>query len=197
MPSEQSPVIYLIGGPNGAGKTTFAREFLPSRVREFLNADLIAAGLSPLDPAAAAIPAARLLLTRLRDLLAAKTSFAVESTLSGRTYLNTLRDAKEAGYTITLTYLWLPSADFSRRRVGQRVRHGGHHVPTPDVQRRYLPSVRNFFELYLPLADDTFLFEAAKQPPPLVASWHGTSLSIAKPEVYEHIRAQVQHAGGT
>ena len=191
MPSEPSPVIYVIGGPNGAGKTTFAREFLPNRVREFLNADLIAAGLSPLDPAAAAIPAARLLLTRLRDLLAARKSFAVESTLSGRTYVNTLHDAREAGYRIFVAYLWLPSAEYSRRRVQQRVRHGGHDVPTADVQRRYLPSVRNFFTVYLPLADEATLHRATTQPPELVARWLGTAIEIRRPEIYELIRASL------
>ena len=118
MPVARSPVIYAIGGPNGAGKTTFAREFLPAvGVDEFLNADLLAAGLSPLRPAAMAVPAARLLLKRWRELVAAKTDFGFESTFSGRTYAAMLREARLAGYSVKVCYLWLPSARLSLRRV--------------------------------------------------------------------------------
>jgi predicted ABC-type ATPase len=105
-----APVIYIIGGPNGAGKTTFAREFLPAaQVVEFLNADLLAAGLSPLRPGTMAVRSARLLLSRWRELLALRRDFAFESTLSGRTYAGMLRQARAAGYEVRLCYLWLPN----------------------------------------------------------------------------------------
>ena len=189
--SEDSPVIYAIGGPNGAGKTTFAREFLPAvGIEPFLNADSLAAGLSPLRPEAMAIPAARLLLERWRALVAARTSFAFESTFSGRTYAPMLRAARAAGYTVNVCYLWLPSDRASLMRVRSRVREGGHHVPPEDIQRRYLPSVRNFFELYLPLSDVTLLYEAAVKPPICVARWTAASLEVFQPETYEKIRRQ-------
>ena len=192
-PANHPPTIYAIGGPNGAGKTTFAREFLPAVGTEtFLNADSIEAGLSPLRPEAMAVPAARLLLKRWRDLVAARASFAFESTFSGRTYAPMLREAKAAGYLVKVCYLWLPSDSASLRRVRQRVRKGGHNVPAEDIRRRYPLSVRNFFELYLPLADVTLLNQAATSSPPrLVARWAGSSLEILQPEVYETIRQQI------
>ena len=190
-PADDPPVIYAIGGPNGAGKTTFAREFLPAvGIEPFLNADSLAAGLSPLRPEAMAVPAARLLLKRWRDLVAARTNFAFESTFSGRTYATMLRDARATGYSVRVCYLWLPSETASLRRVRNRVRHGGHNVPPEDIRRRYLPSVRNFFELYLPLADVTFLYEAINPPPRIVARWSGESLQVLRPDVYERIYNQ-------
>ena len=189
--ASERPVVYAIGGPNGAGKTTFAREFLPAvGVEQFLNADSIAAGLSPLKPEAMAIPAARLLLKRWRELVTARTSFAFESTFSGRTYAPMLRDIKAAGYFVQVCYLWLPSADTSLRRVRRRVLKGGHNVPPEDIRRRYLLTVRNFFELYLPLADVTLLYRAAHGSPQLVARWSGSSLEVLQPEVYERIHKQ-------
>jgi len=187
------PVVYVIGGPNGAGKTTFAREFLPAaRVVEFLNADLLAAGLSPLQPGAMAVRSARLLLTRWRELVSAQRDFAFESTLSGRTYAGMLRQARAAGYQVRLCYLWLPSVTMSLRRVRQRVRKGGHDVPEADLRRRFLPSLRNFFSLYLPLADEALLFNAAGRPPQLVARWKGQTALLMEPELYDHIQNQIE-----
>jgi predicted ABC-type ATPase len=143
------PQIYLIGGPNGAGKTTFARHFLPAvGIREFLNAASIAAGRSPLDPPAAAIRAARLLLTRWRELVQKGLNFGFESTLSGLTYAAMLRESKSQGYQINLCYLHLATVLHSIRRVRERVRKGGHNVPLADLKRRFLPSLRNFFQVY-------------------------------------------------
>ena len=191
MAAKHPPVVYVIGGPNGAGKTTFAREFLPAaEVVEFLNADLLAAGLSPLRPEAVAIQAARLLLKRWRDLVASGANFAFESTLSGRTYAAMLRDARDAGYSVRISYLWLPNAAFSLRRVRQRVRRGGHDVPPPDVRRRFLPSLRNFFTLYLPLADEALLFQGAFHPPQLVASWKRGNPMVLNFRTYARIQRQ-------
>ena len=188
-----APVIYVIGGPNGAGKTTFARAFLPSaRVVEFLNADLLAAGLSPLQPSTMAVRSARLLLERWRELLALKQDFAFESTLSGRTYATMLRDAQAAGYEVRLCYLWLPSVSMSLRRVRQRVFKGGHDVPDADLRRRFLPSLRNFFTLYLPLANEALLFNAASQPPLMIARWQNQKSHLINPELYDYIQKQIK-----
>src|SRR6202521_2626730 len=96
------PKCIVIGGPNGAGKTTFAREFLPRGrgVLNFVNADLIAAGLSPLRPALAARAAGRLVLAELDRLAMARQDFAFESTLSGKGYVERLRQWKRRGYPI-------------------------------------------------------------------------------------------------
>ena len=188
-----APVIYVIGGPNGAGKTTFAREFLPAaKVVEFLNADLLAAGLSPLQPSTMAVRSARLLLGRWRELLALRRDFAFESTLSGRTYAGMLREARAAGYEVRLCYLWLPNVAMSLSRVRQRVCKGGHDVPEADLRRRFLPSLRNFFSLYLPLVDEALLFNAAGSPPKLIARWQGRTALLIEPEIYDRIQKQIE-----
>lgn len=184
--------IFIICGPNGAGKTTFAREFLPAAsITEFLNADSIAAGLSPLDPPLASIRAARLLLARWRELVTSRTSFGFESTLSGRTYATMLRAAKDADYRVRICYLALPSVRYSIRRVRERVRKGGHDVPLVDLRRRFLPSLENFFRLYLPLADSATLHDAGLHPPRLVASWNEGRLKIDNIPKYERFLNQI------
>lgn len=191
MTHPHTPVVYIIGGPNGAGKTTFAREFLPAaNVVEFLNADLLAAGLSPLQPSTMAVRSGRLLLARWRELMALRRDFAFESTLSGRTYAGMLREARAAGYEIRLCYLWLPNVGMSIRRVHQRVRKGGHGVPEADLRRRYMPSLRNFLALYLPLANEGLLFNAAGSPPQLIAQWRDQNVGIMNRRLYEHIQKQ-------
>jgi predicted ABC-type ATPase len=149
-----SPTIYLIGGCNGAGKTTFARDYLPREVKclRFFNADEIARGLSPLDPRAGAIKAARILLNEVHDSIKTRETFALESTLSGVTYVRTLRQARTSGYEIELHYLWLATPEEAIGRVRRRVRAGGHDVPEPDVRRRFERSLHHLVSDYLPLA---------------------------------------------
>ncbi|MCX6969409.1 MAG: zeta toxin family protein [Verrucomicrobia bacterium] len=186
---DNSPILYLIGGPNGAGKTTFAKQFLPAvGVMEFLNADSLAAGLSPLDPPLAATRAARLLLSRWKELVNGRQSFAFESTLSGRTYATMIRTAKAQGYRLHLSYLYLETVQHSIRRVRERVKKGGHDVPVSDLKRRFLPSLHHFFDLYLPLSDEALLYNFTLQPPPLVAAWRNGKLNVHSPADYESIR---------
>ncbi len=183
-----APILYLIGGPNGAGKTTFARQFLPAiGVMEFLNADSLAAGLAPLDPPSAGIRAARLLLSRWKELVGAKRSFAFESTLSGLTYAAMIREAKAQGYQLHLCYLYLATVQHTIRRVRERVKKGGHDVPLTDLKRRFLPSLRNFLDRYLPLADHATLYDSTLQTPRLVAEWHDSNLTVKHPRLYEQI----------
>ena len=148
------PTIYLIAGCNGAGKTTFAREFLPIEVKclRFFNADEIARGLSPLDPGAGAVQAGRLLLRQIEASLRRRETFALESTLSGKTYLHLFRRARRLGYEIELHYLWLSSPAQAIARVRQRVRMGGHNVPETDIRRRFERSLVHLIGHYLPLA---------------------------------------------
>lgn len=159
---------------------------------EFLNADLLAAGLSPLQPSTMAVRSARLLLGRWRELLALQRNFVFESTLSGRTYAGMLREARRAGYEVRLCYLWLPNVAISLGRVRQRVRKGGHDVPETDLRRRFLPSLRNFFSLYLPLADEALLFNAAGSPPKLIARWQGLGAILIEPKIYDRIQKQIE-----
>ena len=131
----QPPTVYVIAGPNGAGKTTFANEFLPDFVhcREFLNADLIAAGLSPFAPETQNVRAGRLLLTRIKELTAAKMSFGFETTLSGRGYVRMLTEMKRTGYRIVLFFLGLADVDVAIARVKNRVRQGVHLTMCPKT----------------------------------------------------------------
>lgn len=165
-----NPTLCIIGGCNGAGKTTLARELLPRMgLMRFLNADEIARGLSPLDPTLSAFKAGRLVIEEARTMLAAGTSFALESTLGGRTYVAMLRRAKERGYRIVLHYLAIASADQAVERVRLRVRMGGHHVPADDVARRYERSRRHFLDDYLPLADEWGVWNNEVPPPREIA----------------------------
>jgi predicted ABC-type ATPase len=160
----------VIAGPNGAGKTTFARRYLPNnaRVIHFVNADLIAAGLSPLKPELASIAAARTVLAEIDRLATARAEFAFESTLSGRTYVRRLESWRRAGYRVEIVYLKLKSPQLALRRVAARVRQGGHHVARADVLRRYARGWRNFEMIYRPLADSWAIYENSGEAPQLL-----------------------------
>jgi len=159
------PVCLVIGGPNGAGKTTFAREFLPREagILRFVNADLIAAGLSPLKPELAALAAGRLLLAEIDRLAAARVDFAFESTLSGLGYAARMRSWKAAGYRVEIVFLKLASVRLALRRVAARVRQGGHAVPAADVRRRFARGWRNFNATYRPLADAWAVYDNSEE----------------------------------
>jgi predicted ABC-type ATPase len=169
--SVDGPNVYVIAGPNGAGKTTFATEFLPDFVecREFLNADLIAAGLSPFAPESQNVRAGQLLLERIDEVRKGRRDFGFETTLSGRSYARLLRQMREDGYRVNLFFLWLPCADMAVARVANRVRQGGHNVPEHDIRRRYVAGQRNLFGLYRPLVSAWWLYDASHLPPTLVA----------------------------
>ena len=145
----------VIAGPNGAGKTTFAREFLPkdAGIIHFVNADLIAGGLSPLNPELAVLASGRIFLAELDRLAKAQLDFAFETTLSGLVYLNRLKQWKSAGYRVEIVFLRLASPQIALRRIAARVKQGGHDVPQADVIRRFERGWRNFREVYRTLAD--------------------------------------------
>ena len=168
----KTPTIYLIGSCNGAGKTTFAKEFLPKEVKclRFLNADEIARGLSPLDPRAGAVKAARLLLTEFRSFVRRDETFALESTLSGKSYIRLLKNARRRGFEIHLYYLWLPNPAIAIARVHERVMKGGHDVPTPDIRRRFGRSLQHLVNEYAPLAAKWAVWDNQLSPPRLLAT---------------------------
>ena len=153
MPSERK--IIVIAGPNGAGKTTFARAYLPFEPAcpIFVNADLIAAGVSPLRPEAAAFRAGRLMLEEIDRHARQGRSFAFETTLAGLGYVRRIRRWRSRGYTVKLIYLPLASPEEALRRVEQRVRQGGHRIPEDVVRRRFHRSVANFRNVYCDLVD--------------------------------------------
>ena len=161
------PRAFIIAGPNGAGKTTFARSFLPddARCMTFINADLIAAGLSPFRPDAAALQAMRLMVEAMRECVTSHRDFAIETTLSGRSYLHLIRTWKEARYSVKIIFLTLPTVDEAIARVRQRVSLGGHHVPDDVVRRRFIQGWTNFETLYRPLADAWAVYDSSGSTP--------------------------------
>lgn len=168
------PKILIIAGPNGAGKTTFARAFLPQEAQcpRFINADLIAAGLSPFAPEAAAIKAGRLMLHEIEESAARRESFAFETTLSGLNYLRRIAGWRQAGYRVSLFFLRLPTVEMAIERVAERVRHGGHSVPDETVRRRFVAGWRNFETFYRPAVDSWALYDNSGGDPVLI-EWGG------------------------
>jgi len=163
--------IVIIAGPNGAGKTTFAREFLPFEAGcpLFINADLIAAGLSPFDPDAAAFRAGRLMLTEIDRNAAAGESFAFETTLSGHTYIQRVRSWRSAGFVVKVLFLSLRNPEEAIARVALRVQQGGHDVPPEVIRRRFVAGMKNFMDVYRFEVDYWRLFDNSGQSPVLLS----------------------------
>ena len=167
--TDSPPKIIIIAGPNGAGKTTFAREFLPNEADclQFVNADLIAAGLSPFAPEAAALQAGRLMLTQIADHLAHRRSFAFETTLSGVAYAHQIPKWRTWGYAVALHFLALPDADMAVARVAQRVKQGGHNIPEAVIRRRFVAGLANL-PRYCELVDDWDVYDNSGPKPILI-----------------------------
>lgn len=181
--------VYVVAGPNGAGKTTFAREFLPhyAKCPNFVNADLIAQGLSPFIPRAAAIKAGKLVLTRIRDFAGIGADFGFETTLSGKTCLNLFKRLKACGYRVHVFFLWVPGPSLSLIRIKDRVASGGHDVPAEDIERRFGRSIANFFKLYKPLVNSWVLFNNAGTKPVLIAKGNNGHTEIIDGMLFENI----------
>jgi len=147
--------VIIIAGPNGAGKTTFAEEFLPGEagLPVFINADLIAAGLSPFAPEVGALRAGRLMLREIDRCAAEGRSFAFETTLSGHTYLHRVDAWRRDGFVVELIFLSLDSEEEALARVAMRVRQGGHDVAAEVIRRRFAAGMRNFLTVYRHLVD--------------------------------------------
>lgn len=184
--AETRPILLVIGGPNGAGKTTFAREYLTREMKglRFLNTDEIARGLSPFDVDSVAFKAGRIFLEEMKGEIAEGNSLAIESTLSGKAHAKIIRDAKASGYLIRVHFLWIPSAKFSRKRVTQRTKQGGHDVPTDAIMRRFPRIFRNLVDLYLPLADEWKIWDSSETPPKQLAN-HNSHVISSLSEFFE------------
>ena len=161
---------YIIGGPNGAGKTTFANEFLPIEAEclNFLNADLIAKGLSPFQPEKAAIQAAKIMTQQINECVDKSQSFAFETTFSGRGYLKKINIWKLFDYEVIIYYLQLRSVDLAIERVRIRVAQGGHNVPEHIIRRRFERGYENFHKIYRHLADSWTVFDTSEKTPVIV-----------------------------
>lgn len=165
------PNLYIIAGCNGAGKTTASFTVLPEMLNcdEFINADEIARGLSPLNPEKASIDAGRLMLKRIDKLISSKKDFAFETTLATRSYRKTISRAIREGYQVTMVFFWLDSVELAIERVRTRVLEGGHNIPEKVIRRRYYSGLKNLFEIYIPICDYWMLFNNSASPSELIA----------------------------
>jgi predicted ABC-type ATPase len=189
------PNVYVVAGPNGAGKSTFARLFLPEYAdcREFVNADLIAAGLSPFNPESLAIEAGRLMLTRIATLSRARVDFGFETTLAGRGHLSLLTRLRGEGYRVHLFFLWLPTVDLALERVRDRVLSGGHFVPEETVRRRFARGLSNFLHRYQQSVDSYLIFDSSAPSPRLVAlRVEDLPLMVLDSETFDRIKAEAR-----
>lgn len=148
--------LYVIAGCNGAGKTTASYTILPEILdcQEFVNADEIARGLSPFNPENESFEAGRLMLNRIKHLLNSGKSFAFETTLSTKSYLQLVNQAKAMNYQVTCLFFWLESEELAISRVEHRVKEGGHFIPEKIIRRRFKRGLHNFFNLFLPIFDN-------------------------------------------
>ncbi len=163
--------IIIIAGPNGAGKTTFALEYLPNEgaCSIFVNADLIAEGLSPLAPEIVAVRAGRLMLDEIRRHANDGKSFAFESTLAGKRYAQLIPRWQSNAYRVHLIFLRLYNEELAIERVANRVAQGGHDVPREVIRRRFRQGARNFEEIYRALVDSWQLYDNSGSEPVLLA----------------------------
>ncbi len=186
------PTIYVIAGPNGVGKTTFADMYLPNFIREleFVNANLIAKGLSPYDPDSVAMEAGRVAIERIRQLISGWRSFTWETTMSGRSAAVWLRKAKSQGYTIKCYFLWVRDVVTTIHRIQHRVVQGGHNIEPEVSRRRFHKTLQNFFQIYRPVFDSWRMFENDGASPRLIALEKAGRLAIRDAKQFEKLAAE-------
>jgi predicted ABC-type ATPase len=190
------PNLYIIAGCNGAGKTTASFTLLPEMLNctEFINADEIARGLSPLNPNNAAIEAGRIMLAKIDKLIRNQVDFAFETTLATKGYTRTIELARKSGYQITLVFFWLDTVDLAKERVRTRVNEGGHDIPLTVIERRYYSGLHNLFELYIPISDYWMIFNNSNSPSELIAEGYlDLDIDIKNSITFESIKQQAYY----
>ncbi len=187
------PNLYIIAGCNGAGKTTASYTILPEilHCKEFVNADSIAAGLSPFNVESVALEAGRIMLNRINQLMEEGVDFAFETTLATRSYVSLVKKAQERGYYVTLVYFWLSSPELAIKRVASRVNEGGHFIPDDVVVRRYYRGLYNLFHLYVPVCDVWMLVDNISTIPETIAEGGvGVDTVIEKGDIWNVVVRQ-------
>ena len=195
MSQDRRPTCWIVAGPNGAGKTTFAMEYLPqiAGCRVFVNADLIAAGLAPLAPERRRVAAGRIFLREVARNVLARRDFGFETTLSGRAHLGLVRRLKADDWRVYLVYLALPSVEVAEFRVAERVSHGGHDIPLPEIERRFVRSLDRLFDEYVSLVDRTVCFFNGGPSPLLVFTQEGEHRVVTEPAILRMLENRRQH----
>src|ERR1700722_20289685 len=192
------PNLYIVAGCNGAGKTTASFTILPEMLscREFVNADSIAAGLSPFNPESVAIEAGRLMLCRIQELLEGRGDFAFETTLATRSYVSLVRKAQKAGYKVTLLFIWLNSPATAMQRVADRVAKGGHSIPEDVIERRYFRGISNLLTLYIPICNRWMIVDnETVTPRPIAEGGTGIDNIIINEYIWAIIKDQAKQDG--
>ena len=190
--------VIVVAGPNGSGKTTFVSEYLrESEISEYISADAIAERLvsRPEDMDSVKIQAGRLFIQEIQGLIESGTDFIVEVTLAGKGFSRTISQLKSAGYTVTIVFIFLKSAETSVARVRNRVSAGGHDVPTEDVVRRFYRSKHNFWYIYKDLVDGWHLFYNSAEHPQEVASGEGNQFTVIKNDFFELFMQDIRNGG--
>ena len=189
----KSKTIYIISGCNGAGKTTASYTILPEilNCKEFVNADNIAAGLSPFQPEKVAFEAGRIMLERIKYLLETNETFAIETTLATKIYKNKLSNAIENGYSVKLLFFWLPNVQMAIDRVAIRVSEGGHNIPIDVISRRYFRGIENLFKIYLPLCNEWAVFDNSDGQPQMLAQGIKSEIDIIDPENWKLFKLNI------
>jgi predicted ABC-type ATPase len=188
------PTCWIIAGPNGAGKTTFALEYLlkTANCSRFINADMIASGLSPLAPERELLKASRLFLAEIENCITQQKDFAFETTLAGRSYLKLIQRLHQQGWSIELIYMALPSVAMSKLRVAERVAHGGHNIPTVDIERRFARSLYNLFHLFSAQVNVCKCFMNSNQIPVLIFEQQGDQRIVENKTFYDQLLKEIQ-----
>ena len=195
MSEDRLPTCWIVAGPNGAGKTTFALDYLPriAECRVFVNADLIAGGLAPLAPEGRRVTAGRIFLREIARNIAARLDFGYETTLSGRGHLSLVRRLKTDGWRVELVYLALPSVEVAALRVAERVRHGGHDIPLPDIERRFVRSLDRLFDDYVSLVDRAVCLFNVGPTPRRVFMQEGKHREVTEPSILRMLEERRRH----
>ncbi len=190
----EKPAVVVIGSPNGAGKSTLAPRLLRAamQVTEFINADLIAQGLSPFNADGAALAASEILLRRMEQFAEKRVSFGVETTLASRSLAPCLRKLISDGYEFHLVFLYLKSPDLAVERVADRVSHGGHNIPEATIRRRYEGGLRNLFSLFQPLASSWKVYDNSNPRRRELIASGGTleNLKVGNEQLWSEIRVR-------
>ncbi len=185
------PTLYVIAGCNGAGKTTLSKNLLPDYlgVKEFVNADEIARGLSPFNAEGVAFAAGRIMLERIRELANERADFAIETTLSTLSYASLFRDLKTKGYEIFLLFVYLQNVNEALKRVRQRVKSGGHNIPEDVIERRYNRGLKNLTKTYLSIADSWVIIDNSSESAIFVAEQKFNQIFIRNEDIWEQIKS--------